>query len=194
MIDKVLAEVVNKLNKYIHVTEPDFVLGNIALIDAYHDSSATTNDKVIASVINIEQEKSLRNLPYRKTVDNPDGTKRGVEREPDIYLNVYLLFGSNKKNYKTGLLRISQVISFFQNKFIYMPGDFPEAVSMNVDKLIFDIYSTSFDELSQIWSVMGGKYVPSVMYKMRMAMIQDPKENDTGIIKEIHLNSGNLAT
>ena len=66
MIDKVLDVIVKKLNKYIGITdsEPDVVLGNIALIDAYHDSSAKTNDKVIASVINIEQEKSLRNLPY----------------------------------------------------------------------------------------------------------------------------------
>ena len=194
MIDTVLDDIVKKLNDYIDTAEPDVVLGNISLIDAYHDNSALTDDKVIASVVNIEQERSLRNLPFRRTVNDQNGVPHGVEREPEIYLNIYVVFGSNKKTYKTGLLRISQVISFFQKKYVYTPVDLPSLTSLNVDKLIFDIYSTGFDELSQLWSVMGGKYIPSVVYKMRMAMIQADEEKGAGIISEIQMKSGNLAT
>jgi len=195
MIDTVLDEIVKKLNTYIGgAGEPDVVLGNISLIDAYHDSSATVQDKVIASVVNIEQERSLRNLPYRRTVTNPDGLPRGVEREPEIYLNVYVLFGANKNTYKTGLLRISQVIAFFQQKFVYTPADLPVLTSLNLERIIFDIYSTGFDELSQLWSMLGGKYIPSVVYKMRVVMIQAAEEHDAGIISEVQLKSGNVST
>lgn len=195
MIDTVLDEIVKKLNTYIGGSgEPDVVLGNISLIDAYHDSSTTIQDKVIASVVNIEQERSLRNIPYRRTVTNPDGLPRGVEREPEIYLNVYVLFGANKNTYKTGLLRISQVIAFFQQKFVYTPDDLPILTSLNLERVIFDIYSTGFDELSQMWSMLGGKYIPSVVYKMRVVMIQAAEEHDAGIISEVQLKSGNVST
>jgi len=47
--------------------------------------------------------------------------------------------------------------------------------------------------LNQIWSVMGGKYIPSVIYKMRLAIIQDAPILDTGIIEEINLNTSRLS-
>jgi hypothetical protein len=66
--------------------------------------------------------------------------------------------------------------------------------ALNLNKLIFDLYSTRFEELNQLWSMMGGKYIPSVIYKMRMAVIQDAPVSGTGIITEINLQSQLLST
>jgi hypothetical protein len=191
MIDQALSAVIARLNTYIGTVEPEVVLGNISLIDAFQGSaSQNLSDRVIASVVNIQQEETLRNLSFRRTTTGPNGLPQGVERPAEIYLNVYVVFGANKNSYTLALQRISQVIAFFQRQFVFGPADLPVLTSLNLSKLIFDLYSTSFEVLNQMWSVMGGKYIPSVIYKMRMAMIQDAPEQGTGIISEIHLRSG----
>ncbi len=190
MIAQTLNAIVGQLNAYIGLVDPEVTLGNISLIDAFQDASAQNlNDRVIASVINIEQEESLRNLPFRRTVSDPNGLPTGVERQPEVYLNIYLLFGSNKSDYLIALQRIAQVIAFFQRQAVFTPANTPILGVLNVSKLVFDLYSTSFEELNQLWSVMGGKYIPSVVYKMRLAMIQDAPQQGAGIITEINLNS-----
>jgi hypothetical protein len=195
MIDQVLSAVVNRLNTDIGTLDPEVVLGNISLIDAFQSgSSQNLNDKVIASVVNIEQEEALRNLPVRRTTTAAGGLPQAIERAPEIYLNVYVLFGANKSNYTIALQRISQVIAFFQRQFVFTPADLPVLGPLNLSKLIFDLYSTGFDELNQLWSVMGGKYIPSVIYKMRLGVIQDAPEASTEIISEVRLRSGTLAT
>jgi hypothetical protein len=103
-----------------------------------------------------------------------------------------VLFGANKSNYGIALHRVSQVIAFFQRKFVFTPADTPVLGTLNLDRIIFDLYSTSFEELNQMWSVMGGKYIPSVAYKMRMAVIQDADQDGAGIITEVNLRSNLL--
>jgi hypothetical protein len=194
MIDQVLSAVVARLNTYIGTLEPEVVLGNISLIDAFQSgTSQNLNDRVIASVVNIEQEGTLRNLPFRRAVTTPDGLPTAVERAPEIFLNVYVLFGANKNNYSVALQRISQVISFFQRQWVFTAADIAILEPLNLSKLIFDLHSTRFEELNQLWSVMGGKYIPSVVYKMRLAVLQDAPEQEAGIISEIHLRSGTVA-
>lgn len=194
MIDQVINAILFQLNTYMDTVEPEVVLGNISLIDAYQDSSSQSlSDKVVASIVNIEQEGTLRNIPFRSTAFLTNGPQ-GIERQPEIYLNVYVLFGANKNNYSTALQRISQVISFFQRKYVFVPNDTPLLASFNLEKLVFELYSTRFEELNQLWGVMGGKYIPSVVYKMKLAVIQDAEEQGTGIISEVRLRSGNLSS
>lgn len=194
MIDQVLNAIITQLNTYIGTVDPEVILGNVSFADAFQDnSSQNLSDKIIASVVNIEQEESLRNLPFRRTVHTPGGIPQGQERQPEIYLNIYVLFGANKNNYSTALNRISQVIGFFQRKFVYTATDIPVLATFNLDRIIFDLYSTSFEELNQLWSVMGGKYIPSVVYKMRLAVIQNAEPQGAGIITEINLGSKVLA-
>lgn len=188
MINDALHIIVGLINDYIGVIPDEVSLGNISLIDAYQDTSATElSEKVIASVVNIEQESTLRNLPYRKTVTGDDGMPKGVQQSPKIYLNIYVLFGANKSpaNYDTALRRISQIIGFFQRNHTFTPENTPPLAPTGIHKLIFDLYSTSFEELNHLWSVNGGKYIPSVLYKMRMIAIQDAEAIDSGIIKSL---------
>jgi hypothetical protein len=195
MIDQVLSAVVDRINTDIGALDPEVVLGNISLIDAFQSgSSQNLNDKVIASVVNIEQDGALRNLPFRRSSTGAGGLPEAIERPPEIYLNVYVLFGANKSNYTVALQRISQVIAFFQRQFVFGPADLPVLGPLGLGKLIFDLYSTGFDELNQLWSVMGGKYIPSVIYKMRLAVIQDAPESGAGIVSEVRLRSGTLAS
>lgn len=195
MIDQILNGVITQLNTYIGTVDPEVILGNIAFADAFQDSSSQNiTDKVVATVINIEQEGSLRNLPFRRTVQSASGILEGVEQQPEIYLNIYVLFAANKSNYSVALQRISQVISFFQRGYVFTQANTPVLIALNIQKVIFDLYSTQFEQLNQLWSIMGGKYIPSVVYKMRLAVIQDADEEGAGLISEIRLRSKVLST
>lgn len=193
MIHQVIQATLDRLNSYIGTADPEVISGNISLIDAFHESvSQSLTDKVVASVVNIEQEETLRNIPFRRSYLDRDGLPQAVERQGEIHLNIYLLFGANKNNYATALLRISQVIAFFQRQFAFNPASMPELENLGLSKLVFELYSADFTMLNQIWSIMGGKYIPSVIYKMRMCIIQDAEEVPAAIVEEINIETGKL--
>jgi hypothetical protein len=190
MIAPVLNAIVGQLNTYIGLIDPEVVLGNISFVDAFQDTPVQSlSDRVIASVINIEQEGVLRNLPFRQSITGVNGLPQGVQRQPEVFLNVYILFGANKQNYEVALQRVAQVIAFFQRQYVYTPSNLPVLTGLNIEKVIFDLYSTNFEQLNHLWGVIGGKYIPSVIYKMRLAVIQDAVQQGTGIVSEVQINT-----
>ena len=177
MIDQVLNSVISLLNDHIGTAEPDVILGNLSMVDAAQaGSESNITDRVVVSVINIQQESTLRNMPANRQIYDNSGLPRGVARNPGIFLNIYLLIGANKDQYNLGLQRISQIISFFQRTSILSVSEIPNLPDFGLDKIIFDLHSTNFEELNQLWGVMGGKYLPSVVYKMRLAYIDSVEE------------------
>jgi hypothetical protein len=47
--------------------------------------------------------------------------------------------------------------------------------------------------LNHLWSTLGGKYLPSVLYKIRLVRLEDQTDQSTGqVIREINLNGRNL--
>lgn len=193
MIHQVIQATLDRLNSYIGTADPEVISGNVSLIDASRETaSQSLTDKVVASVVNIEQEEVLRNIPFRRSYLDRDGLPQAVARQGEIFLNIYLLFGANKNNYATALLRISQVIAFFQRQFVFNPASMPELENLGLSKLVFELYSADFTMLNQIWSIMGGKYIPSVIYKMRMCVIQDAEEVPAAIVEEINIETGKL--
>ena len=180
MIDQVLNNIVTRLNGFIDTTVPDVVLGNLAQMGSGTESILESiEDKVVISVVNIQQESTLRNSPSNRPIYDDSGGIQGVARHPALFLNVYVLIGANKSNYNTALLRISQVLGFFQRNPIITFSEMPILPNLGLERIIFDLHSTDFEELNQLWSIMGGKYIPSVVYKMRMAFIDSFEEGAT---------------
>lgn len=192
MIRDALLFVIGLLNNFVNPvlgsTDDQVVLGNIALLDAFNDaSSQNVTNKIIASVVNIQQENILRNQPHTRTVTGDDGQPRAIRQSPEIYLNVYVLFAANNVNYDNALFYISKVIGFFQREWVFSQASHPD-LDPRFEKLIFELYSMSFEELNQVWSIMGGKYAPSVMYKVRMLAIQEAEPTETDIIRTVALD------
>jgi hypothetical protein len=42
-----------------------------------------------------------------------------------------------------------------------------------MDKLSVEMVNLSLQEINNVWSVLGAKYMPSVAYKIRMLVIQE---------------------
>ena len=111
---------------------------------------------------------------------------------PPLHLNLYLLIAANFKNYDTSLISISKVIEFFQGKKVFTSSNTVynrDNVAFEIlddFRFILEIYSPSFEELNNIWGTLGGRQMPSVIYKVQLIQIErDKKLAESKIITHI---------
>ena len=69
--------------------------------------------------------------------------------------------------YSEALKFVSNTISFFQRRPVFDHQNTPELDS-KIDKLVLDIENLDIKDLSTLWGVLSGKYLPSILYKVRM--------------------------
>ena len=62
---------------------------------------------------------------------------------------------------------LSYAVGCFQEQPIIDKSSNPELPD-GIDKLILDIENINIHELSNLWGILGGKYQPSILYKVRM--------------------------
>ncbi|GAA0875711.1 hypothetical protein GCM10009118_21200 [Wandonia haliotis] len=150
------------------------VLSNVA---SQNGDWAIPSGKIGMSLINVEEERVIKDQVFEHR--NSNGT---YERyNPALKLNLYVLFCANYVNsaennntstYREGLKQLSNVISFFQSKYVFSPESSPN-MPVELEKLIVDIYSYSFEQQYNFWSILGAKYLPSVLYKVRLVSYQN---------------------
>ena len=62
-----------------------------------------------------------------------------------------------------------------------------------IEKLIVELYSLSFEQQHHLWGILGAKYLPSVMYRVRMITIQEAQAIDEQeALKEINIYKMNI--
>src|SRR3546814_12510509 len=85
MINQAITAIITRLNDYIGTAAPDVLLGNISLLEVTSEvDGASLSDRVVASVVNIQQEKSMRNLPAKRSSLGTDGTPEVVKKETGL--------------------------------------------------------------------------------------------------------------
>lgn len=172
MISKALTFTSNFLNKEIKMNygiDEDRVIVS-SLINPDGSVSDNIENKIIISVINLEHETTVKSLNnYVSGNQNNFG-----KVAPPVYLNLYLLVSANydSGNYLEALKMLSSVIGIFQSNTYFTKQLHPE-MPAPLDKLTFEIYNLPINELSHIWSGIGAKYVPSILYKVRMITMQE---------------------
>jgi|SRR6185503_16313561 len=183
---KFLAEEINKyLSKKLTVTtDKRLVLGNVGkALDSDTSSQNALNGKAIMSLINVEEDRVA--MQQENWVKSPSGI---TYKNPPVYLNLYVLFAVNRADYSDSLKYLALIIQFFQSQNVFTPLNYP-ALDPRIQKLMCDLYSVNFEQLNQIWSVLGGKYLPSVLYKVRQITIdEDAIDYEAGFIKDIEFN------
>lgn len=146
------------------------------LVDTSGSPEATAQNKVVMSVVNMEHETTATNMDAYRA--NGNG---GFGRfSPPLSLNMFLMFSANftGKNYQDGLGYLNSVISFFQNNPVFDHQNSPQ-LSSNIQRLQMEFVNLKAHDLSHIWGALGSKYVPSVMYKVRMLTFQSSDAKDT---------------
>ena len=156
------------------------VLENISNLDD-PDNNPMTN-KIVMSLINIEEEIALKNHP---NVKFKNGTY--VYKNKPVNLNLYVLFSVNRSTYTNSLTALSAIIEFFQNKKVFnqsntvLSTSVPSAVNdMKEYRFVTELYTPTFEQLNYIWGILGGKSVPNVMYKVSIVRLEGTSINDQG--------------
>lgn len=167
MIKESLQFLAEELNKYLDlklsgdVNNPRLVVSNIALASQNTVPVPDIKDRAVLTLINVEEEKALKNQSVSPEI--PTGV---LYKNPPNYLGLNILISINRKNYSESLDFLSYVIQFFQYQNVFTQSTHP-ALNSSIQKLIVELHSMNFEQLNHIWSILGGKHLPSVLYKVR---------------------------
>jgi len=177
MIDAAINHIATELNQQLKrvfgLNEDVVVVSNILEQDG--TVATHVNNKIVVSLVNIEKDS----VPFRQQSAASVGATRNVVTNPPIYFNLYLMFASyfSGNNYQEGLKFISSTINYFQGQDVFDQQNSP-GLNRNIDKLILDVENLNMTDLSNLWGILSGKYLPSVLYKVRMVTY------DSGAVKK----------
>ena len=153
------------------------VLGDVSA----HDKSAEAGlevditQSVIISMVSVEEEHTLKNNYPLRQVGNTFLKEKGA-----IYINVYVLFAAKYSEYIEAMKAITYIITFFQSH---------KRISFSTDdqthEAVLNLHNIGFENLNNLWTVLGGRYLPSVMYKARLLMYQAAPPAGGSVILEI---------
>jgi hypothetical protein len=166
MIAEAIEFIRRELRVHLGVSDEEVIVNSArTLVDMENPAGA------YISVVNIQEEAALRNQPV---VERRLGQAHYIE--PPVYLNLYLLFAFEFVAYSTSLTHLSKTVELFQTKrwFAAATQTGPAAIPFpaTLEKLVFEMVNMNFEELNNLWGVLGGAYFPSVVYKVRMVKVQ----------------------
>ena len=185
MISEVLIFLKNHLNAHLNVSSVlssgESTEDRVVFLDGEKMDPVTFKlGAISALLINVEQENTLRS-PDPYTAVSADGTQRKVQ--PDIRLNLYVLFVARFKQYEQGLSYLSRIIQHFQNHRVFDNHNAPE-LNENVERLVIELVTLPFSEQNELWNSLRTTYHPSVLYKVKMVTLRDEEAMPTAEIKE----------
>jgi hypothetical protein len=196
MISESLNTIVELINVYISPASTDapLLLTNISKYNDGNEFSTALNDKLILSIVNMEEDR------VAKSPENYVKENASVRyKNPAIPINLTILFAATHTDYEQAIFLIEKVIRFFQRKNVFTPANTPELKTVNevnninIEKLIFDWVNLSLEQVNQLWTSLGGHYMPSVVMKMRMFSIDEYLiEKEEMPVKEIYGSYGRI--
>lgn len=119
-------------------------------------------NKVLITLVNIIRDTHMKR-------DLSAGTAFSANSARPVYIQLYLMVSCyfTGNNYPEALRFLSFVIGFLQEKNVFDHTNTPR-LDEGLDKLVFEMESFEPERLSNIWSTLGAKYMPSVLYKVRI--------------------------
>ncbi|MFN8397717.1 MAG: DUF4255 domain-containing protein [Bacteroidia bacterium] len=168
--------VVQDLNSYFYrkVTpkpERDTAVLSI-LANPQGEIAVTDESTLIVSVVSILEEKAAGTGNKRARSASSSG---GItERIESIDLNIFVMISAYfpPKLTDLALRYLSGVVLFFMEKPVFHHSNSP-GLDPGVDRIGFEIYNLDFMQQSNLWSAIGAKLMPSVLYKARLQIAPD---------------------
>jgi hypothetical protein len=179
-------------------------IANIAMLND-GDEFIESNKPILLSIVNIEEDRTIRNQSlYTKTVENDTLVTKFVPNQ-EKYLVASILFSVYQKNkmnntYLEGIDNLQEVILRFQeNQLIFVNKEDDSDILTSAElsllndsnqkkyqQITFEMMSLGYDQLNQMWSYLGSRYMPSVLFKMKFISIQAYEPQNFGkVIKKI---------
>ncbi len=169
MIHDVFKYLSERLNEHLKVIfdSPEDLVRVTSINQNLDESSDLSQNQIVMSLINIERETSMGIQVNRQFVDH----KFYKKTNPPWHLNLVFILASvsNDKQYLQSLKLLSSALEYYQNQNVFiLPLVHNNDVSL---RITVEPMNANYQEVSNIWSVLGGKYYPSLVGKIRMVTI-----------------------
>ena len=141
------------------------------------------DNSVCLSLLNIDEDATMRNPMIKKRVE---GTKVYTQT-PGISLDLSIIFIANFPNdYVSELNYITKIIEFFQKKDTFTLANTPSLKKQErfFEQLVFKLSTTKLEDQHNVWSLLGIKYMPSVMYSVGKILVQEDEKLSDGRVVE----------
>lgn len=173
MIYKILSSYAEKLEDFLGsvIHQPG---GIVKVGDIVAEEKEEIMNKLVIALLSMERDTSQGVVPVN--VRNNSGGFNHGQPPLNMNLNVVLAAVYDPRRYGDALSVLSSAILFLQvNPFFAGPGG---------QKYTTEIVTLASEELSNIWTYMGGHYYPSVVIKIRKVVF------DAGEIRGISKQAG----
>jgi len=167
LIHAAIHHLASQLNAYLkrtnNLTEDIVVVSSLTEPDG--SVAAHVNNKLVMFLTNIEKDT----VPQAKISRAEGFDGRSLVPSKTLYLNLYVMLAANFSgaNYPEALKFISRATGFFQLQPVFDRRNAPDMDS-RIEKLVLNIENLNIQDLSNLWGLLGGKYLPSVYYRVRM--------------------------
>jgi hypothetical protein len=175
MIENVLNFIKETAERYITEQLGNTLGDEKVVLTTFVDDAGKTqipNERLGLSLLNIEHERTFRagpNVPIKQS--NAGIPEQAVFLHKPVDVNLQLIFTANFSNYQESLKHISYVIQCFQSQTNLVFE--PQNAELDPMPLHMEINTLPLEQQHYIWSMIGLRYLPSVVYRLRMVRIQD---------------------
>ncbi|MGV3685021.1 MAG: DUF4255 domain-containing protein [Daejeonella sp.] len=165
MIYEALSCLAEEINEYfrirLKISEDKVVLS--AIVNQDGTIAIQGENKILVTLVNIEREsigKSNSGIPGGSVL---------INKSSALTINLYVLFSAyfSNGNYPEALRFISFIIAYFQQNSVFTRTNTPR-LDIDIEKMVFELATISPEQVNNIWGALGAKYMPSVVYKVRM--------------------------
>ncbi|NJL10265.1 MAG: DUF4255 domain-containing protein [Calothrix sp. SM1_7_51] len=145
------------------------------------------NDAISALLVNVEEDYTFRSGAAYERIPN-----HGINqpKNPNIYLNLYVLFAQIFTDYRQSLQFLSLIIKFCQSHRLFNHHNSP-TLNSEIEKLTLELVNLSFSQQRDVWAGLGMSYIPSAIYKVRMIVFTDADtvEVDSDVTEKVFMTS-----
>lgn len=164
-----LAHIANYLNQHLKRLfdlDEDVVVVS-SLVESDGSPAPHINNKIVIFMFNVEKDYNFKN----QTSIQVRGDNQGAVMPP-LHVNLSIVIAANFSgaNYMEALKLLSASSNFFQSHPVFDHQNTPDLDSA-IDRLTLEFENLSLHDLSGLWGMLGGKYQPSVVYKMRTVIM-----------------------
>lgn len=157
MIYKALEIIKNSLADYLgklpglNITGGDsIILSNLVRADG---TLAIRDNTLAVTLVNIAENNFLK------------VTQQDYESKTS--LNLSMLVSANYQNYGMALKYLSAVIDYFRDKNVFTKEIIP-GLDPSIKKIDVEFFPINFVQQNHLWTTLGAKYIPSVLYSIRI--------------------------
>ncbi|MFK7748123.1 MAG: DUF4255 domain-containing protein [Kordia sp.] len=169
MIEKALQFTGKALNQYVKQKfglDDDVVIVN-SIIDQNGVVPAKNQNKIVLSLIHVEQETTKQFYNRNQKLGNGNFVREPLSHR----YNLFTLITPNFDDYTEALKFLDASIQFFQiNELVDATKN--AQIPAEIGRLEYEFQKgENYMQMQNLWTALGAKYQPSVMYKVRLVTI-----------------------